>query len=308
MERSVLGIVGGSGLYEMAGLERVSEHRIDTPFGAPSDALIEGWIGDTQLFFLPRHGRGHRFSPSEINYRANIWALKMVGCTDVISVSAVGSMRRKIHPGDLVLVDQFVDRTVSRPRTFFEGGIVAHVAFAEPVSRRVHGALQRACERLGVRHHKSGAYVCIEGPQFSTRAESLGFRRMPKVAVVGMTNMPEARLAREAELPYATLALATDYDCWNLEHDAVTVDQVVATLKANVENARNVIRTVAADPPTGPCPSQDALRFAIMTAPDAIPDEARARLSILVDRWLPGAPDTLEPGDHSSEATAGGEA
>jgi 5'-methylthioadenosine phosphorylase len=293
-QRSVLGVVGGSGLYQMEGLERIAEHRIDTPFGSPSDALIEGWIGDTQLFFLPRHGRGHRFSPSEINYRANIWALKQVGCTDVLSVSAVGSMKRKIHPGDLVLVDQFVDRTVSRPRTFFEGGIVAHVGFAEPVSKRVHAALQRACEKLELRHHNKGAYVCIEGPQFSTRAESLGFRRMPGVAVIGMTNLPEARLAREAELPYATLALATDYDCWNDEHDSVTVEQVVATLHANVAKATEVIRAVAMDPPSGKCPSQDALRFAIMTAPAAIPDEARKRLSLLIDRHLSPASGTQE--------------
>ncbi len=299
-QRTVLGVVGGSGLYQMDGLERIAEHRIDTPFGSPSDALIEGWIGDTQLFFLPRHGRGHRFSPSEINYRANIWALKQVGCTDVISVSAVGSMKRKIHPGDLVLVDQFVDRTLTRPRTFFEGGIVAHVGFADPVSKRVHASLQRACEKLELRHHKKGGYVCIEGPQFSTRAESLGFRKMPQIAVVGMTNLPEARLAREAELPYATLALATDYDCWNADHDAVTVDQVVATLKANVEKACQVLRAVAADPPTGPCPSQDALRFAIMTSPDAIPSEVRNKLSLLIDRHLsasnlqPGAADPKE--------------
>ncbi len=285
--RPVLGVIGGSGLYAMEGLERVQEHTIETPFGAPSDALIEGWIGDTQLFFLPRHGRGHLFSPSEINYRANIWALKKVGCTDVLSVSAVGSMRRKIVPGDLVLVDQFIDRTVSRPRTFFENGVVAHVGFADPTSRRTRTALQKACERLGLRHHNGGTYVCIEGPQFSTRAESLSYRKIPGVSVVGMTNLPEARLAREAELPYATLALATDYDCWNDEHDAVTVDQVIATLHANVAKAQQVIRAVAEQPPEGDCPSQDALRFAVMTAPDKIPAAARERLALLLDRHLP---------------------
>lgn len=287
MQHAVLGIIGGSGLYELDGLERVQEHVIDTPFGAPSDALIEGWLGETQLFFLPRHGRGHRFSPSEVNYRANIWALKKVGVQDIISVSAVGSMKKKIHPGDMVLVDQFIDRTVSRPRTFFEGGIVAHVGFADPVSARVHGALKRACEKLGIRHHNKGAYVCIEGPQFSTRAESNTFRTWPDVAVIGMTNLPEARLAREAELPYATLALATDYDCWNADHDAVTVDQVVATLRANVENARRILRAVAADPPVGDCPSRDALRFAVMTAPDAMSAEARQRLGLFLDKYHP---------------------
>jgi 5'-methylthioadenosine phosphorylase len=287
MERAVLGIIGGSGLYELPGLERVREHVIDTPFGAPSDALIEGWLGETQLFFLPRHGRGHRISPSEINYRANIWALKKVGVTDVLSVSAVGSMREDIHPGDIVLVDQFIDRTVSRPRTFFEGGIVAHVSLAHPVSPRVHSALKTACEKLGIRHHVGGAYVCIEGPQFSTQAESLTFRKWNDVAVVGMTNLPEARLAREAELPYATVALATDYDCWHDDHDAVTVDQVVATLHANVNTARRIVAEMAKNPPQGPCPSQDALQFAVMTHPTAMPTAVRERLALFLDRWFP---------------------
>jgi len=287
MVRPVLGIIGGSGLYDLQGLERVQEHTIDTPFGAPSDALIEGWLGATQLFFLPRHGRGHRVSPAEINYRANLWALKNVGVTDVLSISAVGSMREDIAPGDIVLCDQFIDRTVSRPRTFFEGGIVAHVGFAEPISRRVQSALQRACQRLGIRHHMNGAYVCIEGPQFSTKAESLMYRTWPGVSVIGMTNLPEARLAREAELPYATVALATDYDCWNEAHDAVTVDQVIATLQANVAKAKAIIKAVADDPPTGPCPSQDALRHAVMTVPGAMPVATRERLALFLDRHFP---------------------
>lgn len=285
--RSVLGIIGGSGLYALEGLERVAEHTVDTPFGAPSDNLIEGWLGDTQLFFLPRHGRGHRFTPSEINYRANIWALKKVGVTDIVSVSAVGSMREDIQPGDMVLVDQFIDRTVSRPRTFFENGVVAHVGFADPISKRVQSALKSACERLGIRHHVGGAYVCIEGPQFSTRAESHTFRTWPGVAVIGMTNLPEARLAREAEIPYATVALATDYDCWHEGHDAVTVDQVIATLQANIANARRIVRAVAEQPPEGACPSQDALRFAVMTQPSVMPAEARQRLALFLDRYYP---------------------
>ena len=286
-EPVILGVIGGSGLYEMPGLSRVREWRVETPFGEPSDALIEGWLGAQQLFFLPRHGRGHRFSPSEVPYRANIWALKSVGVTDIVSVSAVGSMREDIHPGDMVLVDQFIDRTVSRPRTFFENGIVAHVGFADPVSHRVHAALRRACERVQVRHHGGGAYVCIEGPQFSTRAESQTFRTWPGVAVVGMTNLPEARLAREAEIPYATLALATDYDCWHGGHEAVTVEQVVATLHANIANAQRIIGALAADPPRGPCPSQSALQHAIMTAPKAIAPEARKRLALFLDKYLP---------------------
>jgi len=283
---SVIGVIGGSGLYAIDGLARVREVHIDTPFGAPSDALIEGWLGDTRLYFLPRHGRGHRFSPSEINYRANIWALKKAGVTDILSVSAVGSMREEFAPGDIVLPDQFVDRTVSRPRTFFEGGCVAHVGFADPVSERVRSAMRKACEKLGYTHHGGGAYVCIEGPQFSTRAESNLFRTWPDIAVIGMTNLPEARLAREAELPYATMAMVTDYDCWNAEHDAVTVEQVVATLTANVEKARQVILAVAAEPPTGPCPSQNALEHAIMTRRDLIPADAMARLELLIGRHL----------------------
>lgn len=285
--RTVLGVIGGSGLYDMPGLRDVREHRIATPFGDPSDALIEGHLGDMQLFFLPRHGRGHRFSPSEINYRANIWAMKKVGVTDIISVSAVGSMRESIHPGELVIIDQFIDRTLTRARTFFSDGVVAHVGFGDPVSKRVSLALIAACQRLDVPHHVGGAYVCIEGPQFSTRAESLTFRTWNDVAVVGMTNLPEARLAREAEIAYATLALATDYDCWHSDHDAVTVDQVLEVVRSNVVNAQRVIRAVAEMPPVGPDPADDALKFAVMTHPSAIPAAARERLALFLDKYYP---------------------
>ena len=287
MGRPMLGIIGGSGLYDMPGLDRVQLHEVATPFGAPSDSLIEGWLGQTQLFFLPRHGRGHRFSPSEINYRANIWALKKMGVTDIVSVSAVGSMREDIVPGDLVIVDQFIDRTVSRPRTFFEQGCVAHVGFGDPVSKRVSLALILACERLGLRHHVGGTYVCIEGPQFSTRAESQTFRGWHNVAVVGMTNLPEARLAREAEIAYATLALATDYDCWHTDHDAVSVDQVIAVLLANVAKAQQVVRAVAEQPPEGADPADHALQHAIMTRPELISAAARTRLALFLDKYFP---------------------
>lgn len=290
VKKPVLGVIGGSGLYEMEGLTGLREHRIDTPFGPPSDALIEGWLGDSQLFFLPRHGRGHRFTPSEVPYRANIWALKSVGVTDIISVSAVGSMREEIAPGDLVIVDQFFDRTTGRSRTFFEQGIVAHVGFSDPTSPRIRAALQAACAKLGIRHHVGGAYICIEGPQFSTKAESLTFRTWPGIAVIGMTNLPEARLAREAELPYATLALATDYDCWNEAHDAVTVEQVIATVHANVAKAKQVIAAVAAQPPAGPDPAEDALRFAIMTNPAVVPAQTRQRLALFLDKYWPAQP------------------
>ena len=283
MDRTVIGIIGGSGLYEIDGLQDVREEVIDTPFGAPSDVLLRGRIGATELVFLPRHGRGHRISPSEINYRANIWALKRAGCTDVVSLSAVGSMREDIAPGDVVLPDQFVDRTVGRPRTFFCDGIVAHVAFADPVSERVSSALKAASARIGLHPHVGGAYVCIEGPQFSTRAESNLYRTWPGVSVIGMTNMPEARLARGAQLPYATVALVTDYDCWHATHDAVSVEQVIETMKSNVTTAKRLIVALAAEPPSGSCASQTALRHAVMTSPAAIPADVRARVALFLD-------------------------
>lgn len=283
---SVLGVIGGSGLYAIEGLQNVQEIVVKTPFGAPSDALIQGTVGGTTLYFLPRHGRGHSLSPSEINYRANIWALKKVGVTDIVSVSAVGSMRENMVPGDIVLPDQFIDRTVDRPRTFFEGGVVAHVGFADPVSERVRSALRRCCESLELTHHVGGTYVCIEGPQFSTRAESHTFRTWHDVAVIGMTNLPEARLAREAELPYATMAMVTDFDCWNDAHDAVTVEQVVTTLTANVEKARRVLLALAHAPPTGECPSQTALQHAIMTKREAIDPQAWERVSLLAGKYF----------------------
>ena len=282
MTASVIGVIGGSGLYDIDGVEVIRHHTLDTPFGSPSDAIIEAVYAGTTLMFLPRHGRGHRFTPSEVNYRANIWALKKLGCTDILSVSAVGSMREHIAPGHMVLPDQFIDRTTGRERTFFGDGVVAHVAFADPVSERVRQALRAACEKVGVTHHVDGTYVCIEGPQFSTRAESELFRSWPGVAVIGMTNLPEARLAREAELPYATLALVTDYDCWHEGHDDVTVEAVIAVMKKNVAAAKSVILALAANPPTGDCPSQSAMQFAVMTQRDLIPHETRRRLALLL--------------------------
>ncbi len=283
MKTPVIAVIGGSGLYEIEGLTQIVEHDVQTPFGAPSDAILEGTLAGTRMLFLPRHGRGHRFNPSEINYRANLWALRSLGATDVVSVSAVGSMREDLPPGTVVLVDSFIDRTVGRPRTFFEGGIVAHVQFADPISRRTRDALQRACATAGVDARVGGAYVCIEGPQFSTRAESTLFRTWPDVAVIGMTNMPEARLAREAELAYATMALVTDYDCWFEGHDDVSVEAVVAVMRQNVVKARAAIVALAANPPSGDCPSHRALDYAVMTAPDRIPAETRARLALFLD-------------------------
>lgn len=289
MTQRTVGVIGGSGLYEMEGLERVEEHAVETTFGTPSDAVISGWLGDTRFLFLPRHGRGHRVAPHRINYRANLLALKQLGAEQVISVSAVGSMKEHIAPGDMVIVDQFIDRTRSRPSTFFEDvGVVAHVELADPVDAALAEALYRASVEVGARTHRGGTYVCIEGPQFSTRAESRLYRSWG-VDVIGMTNLPEARLAREAELPYATVALATDYDCWHQTEESVTVEAVIAVMKKNVSIAKAILRAVATklpDPSTSPASS--ALAHAIMTSPDRIGPEARTKLAPLMGRYFAG--------------------
>ena len=283
-----LGVIGGSGLYEMEGFEGQEERQIDTPFGSPSDALIIGTLEGIRVAFLPRHGRGHRFSPSEIPYRANIHAMKQVGVDAIVSVSAVGSMREDMPPGTLVAVDQFMDRTVGRKRTFFENGVVGHVAFGEPICQTLHDRLYAAGKSEDLDIRKGGTYICIEGPQFSTRAESNIFRSWG-VDVIGMTNLPEARLAREAEISYATLALVTDYDCWHDGHDDVTVETVIATLKANVANAKGTIRALArslAEDGFPPNPSVvNALQYAVMTDPASIPEEARQRLGLLMKKY-----------------------
>jgi 5'-methylthioadenosine phosphorylase len=286
MRGGVLAVIGGSGLYEMGWLEDVEEVSVATPFGLPSDAILRGRVrgGDATVLFLPRHGRGHRFSPSGINYRANICALKMLGATHVLSVSAVGSMREEIAPGDLLVVDQFIDMTKRRASTFFDEGIVAHVAFADPVCPLMTAAVYDAARGTSARVHRGGTYVCIEGPHFSTRAESFVFRGWG-VHVVGMTNMPEAKLAREAELPYATLALVTDYDCWHATEEAVSVEGVIAVLSRNVVHAKEVAKALAHDlPDVSASPARAALTNAIMTAPEVMAPEARARLE-----WLIGA-------------------
>jgi 5'-methylthioadenosine phosphorylase len=284
----VLAVIGGSGLYDTSELEQPEEVRVDTPFGAPSDAVVRGKLrgSDTTMLFLPRHGRGHRLSPSAINYRANICALKMLGATHVLSVSAVGSMREEIAPGDLVLVDQFIDLTKRRVSTFFDEGVAAHVAFAQPICPIVQGAAFEAAKSTGARVHRGGTYVCIEGPHFSTRAESLVYRSWG-VSVIGMTNMPEAKLAREAELPYATLALSTDYDCWHETEDAVTVEGVLAVLSRNVATARATAAALGRHlPDVRNSPARGALKSAIMTARDCIPDDARTRLDWLIGPYL----------------------
>ena len=283
-----LGIIGGSGLYEMDGLTDLREERVETPFGDPSDAVICGRLGDTKLMFLPRHGRGHPFAPHEINYRANILALKLLGAEQIVSVSAVGSMKDNVHPGDVVVVDQFIDRTRMRPSTFFEGlGVVAHVELADPVDGALAQAIYRAAIDAGVRAHRGGTYVCIEGPQFSTRAESNLYRSWG-VDVIGMTNMPEARLAREAELPYATMALVTDYDCWHQSEASVSVGNVLEVLKRNVANAQTILRKVAASPPDpSASPATRALEHAIISSRERVSSEARTKLAPLLRRIWP---------------------
>ena len=287
MDRYRIGVIGGSGLYRMEGLSDVEEIRVDTTFGEPSDAVMAGRVGDTRLLFLPRHGRGHRIPPHRINYRANILALKQLGARQVISVSAVGSMKEGIEPGDIVIVDQFIDRTRARPGTFFEDvGVAAHVEFAEPVDAALAECLYRSALDVGARAHRGGTYVCIDGPQFSTRAESQLYRSWG-VSVVGMTNLPEARLAREAELPYASIALATDYDCWHHEHGSVTVEAVLEVIRNNVSTAQAILRTAAGRlPDPERSPASTALAHAIMTAPEHITEEARRKLAPLIERYI----------------------
>lgn len=283
-----LGVIGGSGLYELERLTDVEELETTTPFGDPSDAIVAGTIGHTRLLFLPRHGRGHRIPPHRINYRANVLALKMAGAEQILSVSAVGSMKEDVHPGDMIIVDQFIDRTRHRVDTYFDDdGVVAHVGFAEPIDSQLASALAGAAKRTGATVHEGGTYVCVEGPQFSTRAESELYRSWG-VSVIGMTNLPEARLAREAELPYATLAMATDYDCWHDGHEAVTVEAVIAVMQRNVAKAKEIIVELAktVPDPTG-SPAASALSGAIISNPDSTSAAARDKLRPLIGKYLP---------------------
>jgi 5'-methylthioadenosine phosphorylase len=288
-ETLTLGVIGGSGLYDMAGLTDVRWVTVRTPFGDPSDAYCVGRLGDRKVIFLPRHGRGHRLTPTELNYRANIWGLKRLGATAVISVSAVGSMREEIRPLDIVIPDQFYDHTRHRVTTFFGNGLVAHVGMAHPVCGELGDVLETAGREAGATVHRGGTYICIEGPQFSTKGESDVYRRWG-MAVIGMTNMPEAKLAREAELCYATIALATDYDVWHPEHDAVTVEAVIANLIKNVATARHVLgRALPRITPRAGCKTgcPEALAKALITEPARIPPGTRKRLDLLVGRHLP---------------------
>jgi 5'-methylthioadenosine phosphorylase len=286
MSGHVLGIIGGSGLYEIEGIEHVEEVRVSTPFGDPSDAVVRGRLGDATLLFLPRHGRGHRIAPHEIPFRANVCALKKLGATHLVSISAVGSMKEAIAPGDFVVADQLIDLTKRRPSTFFEDGLVGHVGFADPVCEHMAKALAAAAGRAGAKVHDGGTYVCIEGPQFSTRAESLLYRSWG-VSVIGMTALPEAKLAREAELPYALLALATDYDCWHESEEDVSVEAVLAVMKKNVVAARRTLVELSRSlPDPSGSKASSALAAAIMTARERISPAAYERLGWLVGKYI----------------------
>ena len=285
----VIGILGGSGLYQIDGLQDVSWRKVSTPFGEPSDELCFGRLEGTQVVFLPRHGRGHRLSPSDINFRANLDALKRAGVTDVLSVSAVGSLREDLPPGTFVVVDQFIDRTFARTKSFFGTGCVAHVSMAKPVCTRLGDAVMGAMQGLGIPARRGGTYLAMEGPQFSTLAESELYRSWG-CSVIGMTNMPEAKLAREAELCYATVAMVTDFDCWHPGHEAVTVDQVVGVLMANAGKARALVKDVVPRlaQHAGPCRygCQTALDHALITAPEARDPAVLQRLDAVAGRVL----------------------
>ena len=286
MEKVEIGIIGGSGLYAMPGLSGLREVKLETPFGEPSDAYMVGELDGRKVAFLARHGRGHRISPSELNFRANIYGMKMLGVEYILSVSAVGSLKEEHKPTDFVIPDQFIDRTFARNATFFEQGIVAHVGFGDPVCPVVAKAFQKGCDEVGVVGKLGGTYVCMEGPQFSTRAESNLYRSWG-ADVIGMTNLQEAKLAREAEMSYATLAMVTDYDCWREGHDDVTVEQVVAVIHQNSENAARVVRAAVNALPRGEkSPFAEALKFAIMTDKKVIPAHAKERLGLLIGKYM----------------------
>jgi 5'-methylthioadenosine phosphorylase len=285
-ERVKVGIVGGSGLYSMAGLTDTREVRLKTPFGDPSDAIIIGTLEGKRVAFLARHGRGHVFSPSDINYRANICALKMLGVERIISVSAVGSLRDDLPPLDFLIPDQFFDRTRGRVATFFGIGIVAHVGFDKPTCTHLSAHLAEACDRAGVKAHRGGTYVCMEGPQFSTLAESQTYRQL-RFDVIGMTNLTEAKLAREAELCYATIAMITDYDCWHPQHDAVTVSEVIENLNRNTSNVQRVLREALAQlPENRACKCGAALAHAVLTDRKMISAATKKRLAPIIGKYI----------------------
>ena len=288
MDSVNIGIIGGSGLYQMPELENVRELRVETPFGSPSDSFIVGELEGVTVAFLPRHARGHKFTPTEVPYRANIYAMKLLGVEYILSVSAVGSLQEQYAPTDMVIPDQFFDRTRARAKesTFFGEGIVGHVTFAHPVCNELGDILEASCKTVGVKTHRGGTYVCMEGPAFSTVAESNVYRSWG-MDIIGMTNLQEAKLAREAEIAYATLALVTDYDCWHEDHDAVTIDMVVEYLNKNVRNAQLILKEAVKRVDAKETPNQyrDAIKNAIFTAPDHWPAETAKKLEAIIGKY-----------------------
>lgn len=287
MSEQVIGVIGGSGLYEMEGLTDLKEEVVSTPFGDPSDVYMTGVMNGVKMVFLPRHGRGHRLLPSEINYRANIYGMKKLGVEQIISVSAVGSLKEEIVPGHIVIPDQFIDRTKGvRKDTFFGNGVVAHVGFADPVCSRLSTTLEKAAKSVGATVHRGGTYLCMEGPAFSTRAESFMYRGF-EAAVIGMTNLTEAKLAREAEICYGVIALSTDYDCWHSTHDDVSVEAIIKIIHQNVAMAKNIIRqAVNSISAERSCSCVSAMRYAVITDRKVITAKAKADLDILVGKYL----------------------
>jgi len=284
--KAAIGIIGGSGLYSMSGLTETREIRVKTPFGDPSDAIVLGTLEGKRVAFLARHGRGHRILPGEINYRANVYAMKLLGAERIISVSAVGSLQEDLRPGEFLVPDQFYDRTKHRVSTFFGEGLVAHVAFAHPVCGQLVGILSDSCVHEAVRVHRRGTYICMEGPQFSTLAEAHVHRQL-RFEVIGMTNVTEAKLAREAEICYATIAMITDYDCWHPEHASVTASQIIATLNQNAENAQRVLRSaVRTLPAERSCKCGSALQHALVTDLKLVPPATKKRLAAILGPYL----------------------
>jgi len=284
-QKAEIGIIGGSGLYAMQGFEAREEVHLKTPFGDPSDAYILGTLEGREVAFLPRHARGHRISPSELNFRANIYGMKMLGVERILSLSAVGSMKIEHKPLDFVIPDQFFDRTRGRVSTFFSGGVVAHISFADPICPQLSSAAHTCAQTIGITSKLGGTYLCMEGPAFSTRAESNIYRSWG-MDVIGMTNLQEAKLAREAEICYVTIAMVTDYDCWHEEHDAVTVEQIISTLHQNAENACKLVRQIVKTlPPDRACKCGSALKHAILTDLKTVPQETKDRLGLLLGKY-----------------------
>jgi 5'-methylthioadenosine phosphorylase len=285
-ERAQIGIIGGTGLYQMEGFTDVREVAVVTPFGHPSDSLFVGQLEGHRVAFLPRHARGHRILPHELNFLANIWAMKSLGVEWILSVSAVGSLKEQYAPLHMVVPDQFIDRTRSRRSTFFGRGLVAHVAFAHPLCKHLSMVMAQACADAGATHHVGGTYVCMEGPQFSTRAESELYRSWG-ADLIGMTNLQEAKLAREAEICYSTLAMVTDYDCWHPDHDAVTAEQIIGNLGRNAAMAKAVLRAALRRMPTPrDCECASALKYALVTAPDLVPADVKRELAPIIGRYI----------------------